>query len=223
MDGAGACNITFKNTGLTVGSDTITVAYSGNANYNTGSDATQSVNVVQNSVTGTLTTSPAGTAALGQAVTLTATFIPNLSGQGTPTGTVTFTDTTSSVTLGTGILAGGVATLTTSAITPGANKTITASWPGDTSFTASAPTALLTISEGTTVVTLTPSPTAVPLGNGAGSTVTFNYSVQGGPANVSADRQCADPGQRRWHLQRHRYLRPDGQRLQRRHGQHLHR
>ena len=181
----GTCSVTFQNTGLAVGTDTIAVAYSGDANYSTSTNSTQTVSITQNTVTATVTTSPSVTAALNQPVTITATFIPKNGGVGTPTGTVTFTGTISPTALGTAILnASGVASITTSAITPGSDV-ITATWPGDTNFSApTAPTVGLTVSQGTTVVTLTPSPSQVPLGTGSASTVTYSYSVQGGPSNV---------------------------------------
>jgi YVTN family beta-propeller protein len=74
----------------------------------------------------------------GQPVTFTATVAPTSPGSGTPTGTVTFRD--GSTVLGTGTLhagsGGDQASLTTTAL-PGGSYTITASYSGDSDFTAS--------------------------------------------------------------------------------------
>ena len=137
--------------------------------------------------TGALTTNPSGTVAFGASVTLTATF----AGVGTPaslipSGTVTFTDSSTNTTLGTGALnSSGVATLTTSALSPGVNKTLTATWPGDANFSppATAPTATITVSAAAPTVSLSPSPTTIAMG--AAAIVTFTATVTGGPANAS--------------------------------------
>ena len=56
---------------------------------------------------------------LGQTVTITATVTANSPGSGTPAGSVDFFDTTTNDDLGTITLAGGVATLSTAALTAG--------------------------------------------------------------------------------------------------------
>jgi predicted outer membrane repeat protein len=70
----------------------------------------------------------------GQSVTFTATVTVNPPGAGTPTGVVTFT--TASGALGTGALAGGVATLTTASL-PGGSHVVTATYGGDANFAGS--------------------------------------------------------------------------------------
>src|ERR1700677_3408722 len=71
---------------------------------------------------------------LGQAVTFTATVAP-LSGSGTPTGSVTFSDGATQI--GTGALnSSGVATLSTSSLGVGSHS-VTAVYSGDTNFSAS--------------------------------------------------------------------------------------
>ncbi len=77
-------------------------------------------------------TSSRNSAAVGQSVTFTATVTAVAPGTGTPTGTVTFLDGGSSI--GTGMLSGGVATLTTSALAAG-DHAITTSYAGNTDFT----------------------------------------------------------------------------------------
>jgi hypothetical protein len=75
----------------------------------------------------------------GQAVTLTAT-VASASGSGTPTGSVTFVDTTSNVTLGTAPLVGGVATLTTPLAGAVGAHLIQANYTGDNTFLPSTAT-----------------------------------------------------------------------------------
>ncbi len=86
---------------LSAGSHSITASYSGDTNYS-GSNSptlTQTVNSGLISTTTSLTSSP-NPSAYGQSVTLTATVSPS-SGTGTPTGSVTFMDGTTS--LGSGL------------------------------------------------------------------------------------------------------------------------
>ncbi len=90
--------------------------------------------------TSTGLTSSLNPSILGQSVTFTATVSVVSPGAGTPTGTVTFMD--SSTTLGTGTLNGsGVATYTTSVLAVGSHS-ITAVYGGDSNFIASTSPAL---------------------------------------------------------------------------------
>jgi hypothetical protein len=84
----------------------------------------------------TALTSSAATAVLNQPVKLTATVDANGSSV-TPTGSVDFLDTTAGTDLGSVLLSGGVATLTTSTLTPG-NHLIVAKYSGDTNYLPSA-------------------------------------------------------------------------------------
>src|SRR5207245_10355333 len=91
------------------------------------------------STTVTVTSSP-NPATAGQATTFTAVVAAIAPGGGTPTGTVTFQD--GSTTLGTGTLdSNGRATFQTSALTQG-QHTITAIYAGDNNFTTATSTAL---------------------------------------------------------------------------------
>ena len=103
------------------------------------------------------------------AVTLTATFS---SAAGAPTGSVTFSDGTT--VLGSGTLASGVATYTTSSLTVGTH-TITASYAGDAGFTGVSSAALsLLISDFTITLTTGSAQTAT---TSAGGTATFKLTV----------------------------------------------
>jgi hypothetical protein len=70
----------------------------------------------------------------GQAVTFTATVSPVSPGSGTPTGTATFMD--GSTTLGTAALGGGIASFTTSALAVGTHS-IKVVYSGDANFKTS--------------------------------------------------------------------------------------
>ena len=131
--GQATCQATYTS----VGSHVIAAAYGGNANFkpSTSPTLTQKVN---RAATTTSVSSSANPSVLGQNVTLTATVAVMSPGSGTPTGTVTFAD--GSTTLGTGTLSqvGGVdqATFSTSKLPIGA-QTITASYGGDSNFKGS--------------------------------------------------------------------------------------
>ena len=99
---------------------------------------TFSLTVNKGATTTTVTSNP-GSSVFGQPVTLTASVSVNPPGTGSPTGSVTFSE--GSTTLGTGTISGGVATLTTPALAVG-NHSITATYGGDASFAASTSAAL---------------------------------------------------------------------------------
>jgi uncharacterized delta-60 repeat protein len=117
---------------LIVGNHTITTTYPGDGNFNgSGGALTGNPQVVNHADTTTALTSSQNPSLPGQSVTFTATITAMAPGAGTPTGTMSFLDGGNP--LGSGTLSAGVATFTTSALTPG-NHTITSSYPGDTHF-----------------------------------------------------------------------------------------
>ena len=93
--------------------------------------------------TTTVLTSSASTSSFGQALTLTASVTPNI-GSGTPMGSVDFFDSTTGTDLGTSVLSGGVATLSTSAL-PVGSQSITATYGGDDAFLPSSATTVVLI------------------------------------------------------------------------------
>ena len=124
---------------LPEGSQTITVSYSSDSDFTSGSGSgTETINQAD---TTTVLSAPSGSAVSGQPVTFTATVSATSPGSGTPTGTVTFSDdsTTPATTLGMYTLTAsdnGVATVTTTTL-PVGSQTITASYAGDTNFDGS--------------------------------------------------------------------------------------
>jgi hypothetical protein len=122
----------FTTSSLSAGSHSITAVYGGDSNF-TGSTSPVLTQVVGKTGTSTALTSSLNPSAVGQAVTFTATVTP-ASGSGTPTGTVTFKDGTT--TLGTVPLSGTTAVLATSSLAVGSHS-ITATYSGDATFAPS--------------------------------------------------------------------------------------
>jgi len=118
---------------IPVGSQAITAVYSGNA-----TDAPSSSLVLKQTVNPDSTTtnvwSSDATSVYGQAVTFTATVKAAASGSGTPTGTVTFRNGTT--TLGTATLEGGTASFTIKTLPIGSDA-ITVLYGGDANFKTS--------------------------------------------------------------------------------------
>ncbi len=162
-------------TALGAGSHTITALYSGSSNFTSSSATTGSFLINSATTTTTLTASPTS-AALGGAVTFTAT-VASSSG-GAPTGTVTFSD--SGTTVATGTLNGGQAVGTTTALALGSH-TIIATYGGTSDYSASvsATGATVSVSAASTTTTLTalPSPASA-LGS---ATLTAVVLPSGGP------------------------------------------
>ncbi|MEA2907835.1 MAG: hypothetical protein QOI12_5222 [Alphaproteobacteria bacterium] len=140
---------------------------------NSPTSAADHFTYMQVSTTTSLTSSQ-NPSTVGQSVTFTAA----VSGSsGTPTGTVTFKD--GATTLGTGTLnGGGQATFSASSLTPGSHS-ITATYNGDASFTASTSAPLTqTVNHGTTSVTVTSSKNPSEFGQAV--TFTATVSASGG-------------------------------------------
>jgi hypothetical protein len=161
---------TFKTSVLAAGTHTITVSYSGDANFVTSTSAplTQTVN---QAATTSKVTSSANPSVFGESVTFTATIKAVAPGSGTPTGTVTFMD--GSTNLGTGTLSGGTATFSISTLAVAAHS-ITAVYGGDTNFSTSTSAVLnqtVNQSATTNVVTSSANPSI------SGQAVTFTATI----------------------------------------------
>src|SRR6202011_325357 len=102
---------------LSVAGHSITVVYSGDPNF-AGSTSAALAETVNPAASSTAVTSSLNPSVFGQAVTFTATVSAVAPGAGTPSGTVTFRDATT--TLGTATLSGGQAMFTTTALGAGA-------------------------------------------------------------------------------------------------------
>ncbi len=123
---------TFTTAALGTGTSSIVASYSGDTRYLLSLD--QAPQTVYQDGTTTSVASSLNPSTYGQSVTFTAAVSASSPGSGTPTGTVTFYDGTTSI--GTGTLSGGKATLKTSTL-PGGTDSITVGYGGDTNFLAS--------------------------------------------------------------------------------------
>src|SRR5436309_2995875 len=160
---------------LTVGSHSLTAVYNASPNF-LGSTSPTVTQVVNSPTTTSLSSTP-NPSVIGQAVTLTATVSPVPPAVGTPTGTVTFNDGTTS--LGVVTLVNGSASLTVSTFAVGSHS-LTAVYSGSATFGAStspvvnqvvnAPAAAAT----STTINSTPNPSSL------GQTVTLSATVTSG-------------------------------------------
>jgi hypothetical protein len=161
---------------LAVGSHSLTAVYGGDSTFQ-GSTSAAFGETVSQDATGTVLTSSAATAVFGQSVTFTATVSASSPGSGTPTGTVTFKD--GSTTLGTGTLSNGKATLKVSNLAV-AGHTITAVYGGDANFQANTSAGLTeTINQASSAAVVTASANPVALGQSVTFTVTVSATAPG--------------------------------------------
>ncbi len=168
LSGSGTASVSTSS--LAVASHTITATYSGSSGDN-GSSGTLTYVVNKASSSVTLTAAPTSPSTFGQSVTFTATVAAVAPGAGAPSGTVTFTDGTT--TLGTGTLSSGKATFSTSSLAAGTHS-ITASYGGDTNFAVAASSATpYVVSNASTASTLTSSVNP----STPGQSVTFTDTV----------------------------------------------
>jgi hypothetical protein len=178
---------TLSTSTLPIGKHTINANYSGDNTFwpssgNLTQTITQALPATQTNVVSSLNPS-----IYGQSVTFTATVTGT---GGTPTGTVTFLDGTS--TIGTGTLSGGSTSIQTSSLSAG-NHTITANYSGDSNFASSTGTLTggQTVKQASSTTTVLSSSNPAPMG----STVTFTATVTGTGGTPSGTVQfVADQG-----------------------------
>jgi len=163
---------------LTAGSHSINAQYSGDADSATSTSA-QTVITVSPPATTTVLTSSVNPSSYNQPVILTAAL--QLTSSGTPTGTVTFYDGTSSI--GTSSVANSTAQLTISGFQLGTHS-ITATYSGDPNFSGSTSTAVSqVVNAGPTTTTVTslnnPYTVGYPVNFVVGVTATFGGAPAG--------------------------------------------
>jgi hypothetical protein len=129
---------TFTISTLTVGTHSITAVYQGDTNFASSTTATLG-QVINQAATATTLTSSASPSVYGQSVILTATVSAVSAGAGTPGGSVTFLDGTTS--LGSATLANGKASLTLSTLAVGTH-TLSTVYGGSTNFLSSTSSAM---------------------------------------------------------------------------------
>jgi len=172
---------TFSTSNLVAGADSITAVYGGNTMFagSTSAPLIQTVTKAALTTTGTILTTSATQATIGQPVVLTATVSPVPSGS--PSGTINFYD-------GTTLLAtaspngSGIATLTTTSL-PVGNNNITAVYSGNSGFAASTSTAVsVTVSSNASFTVAAPQ-TPFTLTSAGSVNVTVTVSPVGGSYN----------------------------------------
>jgi hypothetical protein len=165
----------YSTTALTQGSHTLGISYSGDATYMSQSTTIPETILAATSIT---LSSNANPAAAGQSITFTAAVTPAAA-----TGSVQFYDGQTS--LATVVLSGGTASYSTSTLTPGTHS-ITASYPGSSSYAPSYSNTLAEAVKTNTAVALasTPNPSS------AGNAVTFTATVT--PATATGAVQFLD-------------------------------
>ena len=173
---------TFATTTLTVGAHTITAEYGGSASYDVSTSAplTQNVNAAAATIALTATPSPA---TYGGAVALKATLT---GANGTPTGTIAFTDGMTALGNGT-IDATGVATLSVPKLAAGTH-TLGAAYSGDTTYATGTGSVSLVVNKAATTTTLASSlnPSTV------GGAVTFTATVASAVAGFTGEVEFFD-------------------------------
>ncbi len=177
---------TFSTSALTAGTHTITASFQGSTGFNpsTSNAVTETITVPVTPTT-TIVSSSAASASVGAAVVFTA----NVSASaGTPTGTVTFLDGTT--TIGTGTLVASSATaanatFTTSSLAAGSHA-ITASYPGTATFGPSTSSVLTeTITAPVAGVVISPlSPASLTLAAGSAGSTTVTVTPLNGYAGT---------------------------------------
>ena len=155
----------------TVTTHTITASYSGDTNFSGSSNSV--LQTVSTASTSTTVSSSTAASVFGQSVTFTATVSPQVTGTFDNSGTVTFSD--GSTSLGTASLSGGQATYSapSSVIDTVTAHTIKASYSGDTNFTTSSGSVLQTVSQASTTMLVT----SLTIASVYGQSVTFTATV----------------------------------------------
>ena len=167
---------TFTTSSLAVATHTITATYNGDGNFKTGSGSDVQVVNKASSRMGGLAVFP-NPAVFGQVISITAVVSPLAPGKGTPTGTVTFLD--GSTTLGSMTLTGGRATFTRASLSRG-NHALSATYKGDSTFAASATQGYgEPVQKDATTTGVTPSASSVVVGHAVTFTATVKASAPG--------------------------------------------
>ena len=125
---------TLATSSLTFGNNSITAVYGGDTNFTTRTSTTVLTQTVdQDGTTTVLSTSAPQGSVFGQTIVFTAVVVPASPGTGTPTGTVTFKDSTTSLGAAAALNKYGVATFSISSLAVGSDP-ITAVYGSDTNF-----------------------------------------------------------------------------------------
>ncbi|HEX5234993.1 MAG TPA: Ig-like domain repeat protein [Silvibacterium sp.] len=171
-------NVTITNAG------SFTITATGNAGHGGGTGTSNTFTVNQASTSTTLSPS-ANPSAFGESVTFTATVTDSSPGStGTPTGTVTFKD--GSTTVGTSALSAGVATSSTASLSiSGSPHSITAVYSGDPNFVGSTSSAVSqAIKQASSTTGISLSSNSIIVGQSATVTATVSPQFTGTPTGT---------------------------------------
>ncbi len=174
LDAAGSYTFDVAAGSLAIGSDTLTVTYSGDPTYAT---TTKTVTVQVNGLTATVTVTPSTTTLSSTAALDVAVTVAGASGSPTPTGTVTLSSGSYSSSAQQLTDGGYSFTIPANSLTAGSN-TITAAYSGDGIYApATGDSAAVTVTSTSGAFTLSATtPAAVTSGSPATSTVTVTGS-----------------------------------------------
>ncbi len=177
LDATGAVSATFSGASVGASPYSITAVYAGDTTFNPSTSTAQALPIIASAISTTTTvTSSSLSANPGASVTFTAAVTPAVATYGTPTGTVTFLD--GSTTLGTGALTNGSATYTSSTLTSGTHP-ITASYAASGVFAGST-SAVITQTIATPTFTASASPNPLTISRGASGTTSITVTPAGG-------------------------------------------
>ena len=183
MSSVATCNTS----ALLPGSNSVTAAYSGDTNFNSGTSKA-SAQTVTKAMPKVALTPPSGTSSVDQLVTFTVTITPNT--PIAPTGTVTFSTALNGgvatpITRCTNVtVMSSVATCNTATLLPGSNS-ITAVYSGDTNFSSGASNASTqTVTKAIPTVSLAPLSGASPVGQAVTFTVTITPNTPIAPTGT---------------------------------------
>jgi hypothetical protein len=175
---------TFTTSSLPAGSYTVTAQYSGDANFltSTSSSVTEIVNTPGPVATTTQLAIAPNPATAGQSITFTATVVGAPNGV-SPTGSVTFSNGTTTLGTGTVTAATGIATFTTSTLTAG-SYSVTAQYSGDANFLTSTSTAVSLAVNPPPSFTLSATTGSITIASGATGTAQLTASATTGYAGT---------------------------------------
>ena len=171
LDGSGQAS--FTTASLAPGTHSLTVSYSGDVNFASGTSTAINQIVAKGQTAATLA-SNLSSSVFGQGMTLTVKVQVVAPAVGLPTGTVTFLDGTTILATGVALNGSGQASFSTSSLAPGTHS-LTAIYSGDVNFASSTSTSINQIvAKGQTAATLTSSLSSLVFGQ----QVTLTVAVQ---------------------------------------------
>lgn len=171
--GKGSINVST----LAVGGHTISVNYGGDTNF-ASSGGTAPLTITQATTT-TVNASSVNPSVFGQSVNFTATVTANAPGGGIPTGTVTFIDTTTSITLGTAPVDGaGHAVLSVANLSVGTHS-IAANYGGSNNYVSSSGSVDQVVNKANTTTVVIASQNPINSGASVDFTATVSASSPG--------------------------------------------